>query len=221
MTLLFLRQSFCVIQVWISFVFLKYFTNTCGLSLSFCNPNIQLYDIDMWNLCLLFMQKPTSSVSPIYQTSSTKVQPVQPQVLNSVPANHSLAVKESKQPTATVTELPGVDRAGSPTIGKPALPPKPPPPLIKTSTPPPPPRQNAYHLPQYHQPDTSPEDGGRTYYTTNDRPAQQKDVTLTPPLRIPNGTGPVKSNLGNSVDSSESDNSSSSTSMRSVFGNTK
>ncbi|XP_025415635.1 apoptosis-stimulating of p53 protein 2 isoform X2 [Sipha flava] len=165
-------------------------------------------------------QKPTSSVSPIYQTSSTKVQPVQPQVLNSVTANQvamSAMTKESKQPMRTEQPL-GVDQAGSPTttvVGKPALPPKPPPPpLGKTSTPPPPPRHSAYHLPQYHQPDTLSDDGSRLYYT-DCRPAQQKDLT-PPPSRIPNGNGPVKSNFG---DSSESDNSSSSASMRSVFGN--
>lgn len=162
-------------------------------------------------------------MSPIYQTSSTKVQPVQPQVLNSVPANQVAVAKESKQqqPAGAEQLAVGGDRAGSPTtVGKPALPPKPPPPpLGKTSTPPPPPRQSAaaaYHLPQYHQPDTSSDDGGggRAYYT-DCRPAQQKD--LTPPPRIPNGNGPVKSHgFG---DSSESDNSSSSASMRSVFGN--
>lgn len=189
-----------------------------------------------------FSQKPTSSVSPIYQTSSTKVQPVQPQVLNSVAANQA-APKESKQPirvAAAECEQPiGPDRVGSPpTVGKPALPPKPPPPLIKTCTPPPPPRQSAYHnnhhhqhhlhLPQYHQPDPSSEDGGlggagggRAYYTADSRTApQQKDLTPPPP-RIPNGGvagPPVKSGLGNLVDSSESDNSSSSASMRSTFG---
>lgn len=188
----------------------------------------------------IFPQKPTSSVSPIYQTSSTKVQPVQPQVLNSVAANQ-VVPKELKQPirlaavVAAESEQPvGVDRAGSPpTVGKPALPPKPPPPLVKTCTPPPPPRQNAYHhhIPQYNQLDPSLEDGnlggaggGRAYYT-DCRPAPlQKDLTPPPP-RIPNGgiTGaPVKSGFGNLVDSSESDNSSSSVSMRSTIGsNTK
>lgn len=156
-------------------------------------------------------------MSPIYQTSSTKVQPVQPQVLNSVPT----MAKESKQPMGPEQHAPGGDRPGSPTtvVGKPALPPKPPPPLVKTSTPPPPPRQSAYHLPQYHQPDTSSDDGGgRAYYTADCRPAQQQQQQkdLTPPPRIPNGNGPVRSNFG---DSSESDNSSSSASMRSVFGN--
>lgn len=176
-------------------------------------------------------------MSPIYQTSSTKVQPVQPQVLNSVAANQ-VVPKESKQPNirlaavvaAESEQQVGVDRAGSPpTVGKPALPPKPPPPLVKTCTPPPPPRQNAYHhnIPQYHQPDPSLEDGGlggagggRAYYTDS-RPAPlQKDLT-PPPVRIPNGGiagAPVKSGFGNLVDSSESDNSSSSTSMRSTFG---
>lgn len=202
------------IAVWISLILLMYLQS-----------NVIVVN---FNVKLNYSQKPTSSVSPIYQTSSTKVQPVQPQVLNSVPANQLAAAsaKESKQPviTAVVSEPPAPpappcdDRAGSPTIGKPALPPKPPPPVCKTTTPPPPPRQNAYHIPHhYHQPDTSPEDGSRAYYT--DRPAQQKD--LTPPPRIPNGNGPVKSNFGNSIDSSESDNSSSSTSMRSMFGNMK
>jgi len=130
---------------------------------------------------------------------------------------------ESEQPVAT-------DRSGSPpTVGKPALPPKPPPPLVKTCTPPPPPRQNAYHhlIPQYHQPDLSSEDGGpggagsgRSYYTES-RPAPlQKDLTPPPP-RIPNGGisgASVKPSFGNLVDSSESDNSSSSASMRSTFG---
>ncbi|CAH1720828.1 unnamed protein product [Aphis gossypii] len=177
-------------------------------------------------------QKPTSSVSPIYQTSSTKVQPVQPQVLNSMTTNQ-VVPKELKQPirVAVESEQPvGTDRAGSPpTVGKPALPPKPPPPLVKTCTPPPPPRQNAYHhhIPQYHQPDLSSEDGGpggagsgRSYYTES-RPAPlQKDLTPPPP-RIPNGgiSGvSVKPGFGNLVDSSESDNSSSSASMRSTFG---
>ncbi|XP_050422213.1 apoptosis-stimulating of p53 protein 2-like isoform X3 [Adelges cooleyi] len=173
-------------------------------------------------------QKPTSSVSPIYQTSSTKVQPVQPQVLNSMAANHQSAMAAATRETKPVEPCGVVgDRPGSPTASKPALPPKPPPPMgIKTSTPPPPPRQSAYHLPQqYHQPATDNQqpaaDDGRTYYTA-DRPApvtgQQKD--LTPPPRIPNGI--IKSGFGNSVDSSESDNSSSSASIRSsAFGNIK
>lgn len=160
-------------------------------------------------------------MSPIYQTSSTKVQPVQPQVLlNSVPVNQTAATGKEMKP-ATMEPC-GLDRAGSPTVGKPALPPKPPPPLggkttTTSTTPPPPPRQNAYHLPhQYLQQST--EDYADNHLLG--RAVQQKD--LTPPPRIPNGAGPIKSNFaGNSIDSSESDNSSSSASIRSMFVNMK
>ncbi|XP_050541469.1 apoptosis-stimulating of p53 protein 1 isoform X3 [Daktulosphaira vitifoliae] len=160
-----------------------------------------------------------------------QVQPVQPQVMNSMGANQT-----------TVRELKSIesnnDRPPSPsTIGKPALPPKPPPPSvgIKTSTPPPPPRQSAYQLhqqqPQYHQPVTDNNqpilttvDEGRSYFTADSSSGKplnliSKDLT-SPPSRIPNGV--IKSGFGNSVDSSESDNSSSSASVKSSnFSNIK
>lgn len=185
-------------------------------------------------MILIFLQnrqKPRGRLYSLYKEDPMHPLPVSAsQVVNKeshplvqMQVSSAIAVTKSVQEHAsTGDEL----RSISPTIGKPALPPKPPPPLVKTSTPPPPPRQNAYQLPhlQYHQPDTSSEEGsGQTAYYT-DKPTQQKDM-ITPP-RIPNGNGgstlTAKSNVGgNSIDSSESDNSSSSTSMRSVFNKKK
>ncbi|XP_052126750.1 apoptosis-stimulating of p53 protein 1 [Frankliniella occidentalis] len=107
-------------------------------------------------LTLANQQKPVSSIaptsvqhqkpSPIYQTSSTKIHPIQPQVLSSTPQG---VLKERKgdisppQSTSTPLSTPDVtsDRG---TIGKPALPPKPAVPIKPT----PPPRQTQ-HVPPY------------------------------------------------------------------------
>ncbi|KAK3911368.1 Apoptosis-stimulating of p53 protein 2, partial [Frankliniella fusca] len=105
-------------------------------------------------LTLANQQKPVSSVapvqhpkpSPIYQTSSTKIHPIQPQVLSSTPQG---VLKERKgdisppQSSSTPLGTPDVssDRG---TIGKPALPPKPAVPIKPT----PPPRQSQ-HAPTY------------------------------------------------------------------------
>ena len=101
-------------------------------------------------------QKPVSSTaptsvqhqkpSPIYQTSSTKIHPIQPQVLSSTPQGVLKDMKgEMSPPQSSSTPLSTPDVSSDRgTVGKPALPPKPAVPAKPT----PPPRQTQ-HIPPY------------------------------------------------------------------------
>ncbi|KAK7865306.1 hypothetical protein R5R35_007391 [Gryllus longicercus] len=111
-------------------------------------------------------QKPVSSVaptsvqhqkpSPIYQTSSTKIQPVQPQTLSSTPQGILRDLRGELSPpqsTSTPVGTPDLPLPPSATgheapaggLGKPALPPKPTVPAKPT----PPPRQTQHFTPSH------------------------------------------------------------------------
>ncbi|XP_065214805.1 apoptosis-stimulating of p53 protein 2 isoform X3 [Planococcus citri] len=99
-------------------------------------------------------QKPVSSVSPIYQTTSTRIQLVQPQIVGpfASAAGHEYRKNYLQNVNNAISD--------NQTL-KPALPPKPAPPV--KATPPPPPRQSAFHT-QFTSQTEGSKSEARTYF---------------------------------------------------------